>query len=73
MRLSPSVLGKVSLSTQANKWVLANLAGSTNGGAKVQVTGHRSQVRSQVKLKNACEFAVSSNLVRIYPFISFFV
>ena len=41
-----------------------------HGGAKVQVTG--SQVtghRSQVAIKNTCEFVVSSYLVRIIYFV----
>ena len=36
-----------------------------SGGAKVQVTGYR----SQVAIKNTCEFVVSSYLVRIIYFI----
>ena len=52
-----------------------------SGMAKVQVTGHSTQVTGQrpqvtghtVKVKkNTCEFAVSSNLVRIYLFLFLF-
>ena len=42
-----------------------------NGGAKVQVTGHRTGHRSQVTMKNTCKFAASSYLVGICLFRPF--